>query len=156
MPCVLKTCSRANVTCVLTCSRANVPCVLTCSRANVLCMLTCSRANVLMWSRANVLVLMPLFSVSLPLSLKFYAVLVRLKSLITVLSLKKREKVPSSKSQTLTKERTCSFWGWIFGWSREGFISSARKESTDADIVRKFFFSVCVWFIPTLLFWIFT
>ena len=60
------------------------------------------------------------------------------------LSLKKREKVPSSKSQALTEERTCSVWGWIFGWSHEGFISSARKESTDADIVRKFFFSLYV------------
>ena len=46
VPCVLKTCSRANVSCVLTCSRANVPCVLTCSRANVPCVLTCTRANV--------------------------------------------------------------------------------------------------------------
>ena len=33
--CVLKTCSRANVPCVLTCSRANVPCVLTCQRASI-------------------------------------------------------------------------------------------------------------------------
>ena len=36
------------------------------------------------------------------------------------------------------------FWGWIFGWCREGFISSARKESTDADFVRKFSFSLHV------------
>ena len=47
VPCVLKTCSLANVPYVLTCSRANVPCVLTCSHANVPCVLTCSRANVL-------------------------------------------------------------------------------------------------------------
>ena len=46
VPCVLKTCSRANVPCVLTCSRGNVPCVLTCSRANIPCVLTCSRASV--------------------------------------------------------------------------------------------------------------
>ena len=57
MPYVLKTCSRANVPCVLTCSRAKVPCVLMCSRANVPCVLTCSRANVpcvLTCSHANV------------------------------------------------------------------------------------------------------
>ena len=57
VPCVLKTCSRANVPYVVTCSRANVPCVVTCSRANVPCVLTCSRANVpnlLTCSRANV------------------------------------------------------------------------------------------------------
>ena len=34
--CVLKTCSRANMSCVLTCSRANVPYVLMCSYAKVL------------------------------------------------------------------------------------------------------------------------
>ena len=74
VPCMLKTCSHANVpymlTCssalcayllmsqralcaymlksctlyVLTCSQANVPCVLTCSCANVPCVLTCLRA----------------------------------------------------------------------------------------------------------------
>ena len=76
VPCVLKTCSRANVPYVLTCSRAKVPCELTCSHANVLFVLMCSRANVL--------VLMPLFSVSLPLLLKLYTLLVRFKSLITV------------------------------------------------------------------------
>ena len=47
MPCVLKTCSRANVPCALTCSRTNVLCVLTWSCANVLWVLTWSRANVL-------------------------------------------------------------------------------------------------------------
>ena len=46
VPCVLKTCSRANVPCVVTCSCGNVPCVLTCSRANIPCVLTCSRASV--------------------------------------------------------------------------------------------------------------
>ena len=35
------TCSRANVSCVPMCSRANMPCVLTCSRVNVPCVLTC-------------------------------------------------------------------------------------------------------------------
>ena len=70
-PCLLKTCSRANVLRVLTCSRANVlrvltclsclrthvptylaclraqvPTCLACLRAQVPCMLTCSRANV--------------------------------------------------------------------------------------------------------------
>ena len=55
VPCVLKTCSRANVPCVLTCSRANVPCVLTCTRANVPYVLTCQcvlRAYVLTCQRA--------------------------------------------------------------------------------------------------------
>ena len=68
VPRVLKTCSRANVSCVLMCSRTNVPCVLTwqralhvymltCSRVNVPCVLTCLRVNVhcvLTCSRANV------------------------------------------------------------------------------------------------------
>ena len=67
VPCVVKTCLRANVPyvltcsrayllCVLTCSRANVPCVLTSSLANVPCVLTCSRSNtpcVLKHSRAR-------------------------------------------------------------------------------------------------------
>ena len=44
VPCVLKTCSRANVPYVLTCSRANVPCVLTCSRALRAYVLVCKRA----------------------------------------------------------------------------------------------------------------
>ena len=44
--CVLKTCSRASVPCVLTCSDTNVLCVRTCSRANVLCVLTWPRTNV--------------------------------------------------------------------------------------------------------------
>ena len=44
VPCVLKTCSRANVPCMLTCSRANALCVLMCSRANVPCVLTCQCA----------------------------------------------------------------------------------------------------------------
>ena len=46
VPCVLKTCSRANVPYLLTCSHANVLCVLTCSRANVSCVLIYSRADV--------------------------------------------------------------------------------------------------------------
>ena len=57
VPRVLKTCSRANVSCVLMYSRTNVPCVLTwqralhaymltCSRVNVPCVLTCLRAHV--------------------------------------------------------------------------------------------------------------
>ena len=46
MPRVLKTCSRAKVSCMLTCSRASVSCVYTCSRAIVPCVLTCSRTNV--------------------------------------------------------------------------------------------------------------
>ena len=61
------------------------------------------------------------------------------------LSLKKREKVPSSKSQTLTKERTCSFWGWIFGCSLEGLISSARAGSIEViRILLKLLFSLFV------------
>ena len=46
VPCVLKTCVRANVLCIFTCSRTNVPFLRTHSRANLLCMLTYSRANV--------------------------------------------------------------------------------------------------------------
>ena len=100
VPCLLKTCSRANVPCVstclacvranvrtcLACLRAHLPTCLACTRANMACVLTCSRANVpclLTCSRVNVLVLMPLFSVSLPLLLKLYTLLVRFKSLIT-------------------------------------------------------------------------
>ena len=49
----------------LTSLRTKVPCVLTCSRANVL-------------------VLIPLFWVSLPLLLKLYTLLARFRSLITV------------------------------------------------------------------------
>ena len=51
--CVLKLCSRVNVSCVLTFTRAKVPCVLKYSRGNVYCVLrcycmgTCSCANVL-------------------------------------------------------------------------------------------------------------
>ena len=44
LPCVIKTCSCANLPCVLSCSRANVPCVFTYSRANVSCILMCQRA----------------------------------------------------------------------------------------------------------------
>ena len=43
VPCVLKTCSRANVSCVLTCSRANVPSYL---RAHVPTCFACLRAHV--------------------------------------------------------------------------------------------------------------
>ena len=56
LPCVLKTCSRAKVPCVLTCSHANVFCILKCSRASISCILTCSCANessVLTCSHAN-------------------------------------------------------------------------------------------------------
>ena len=69
VPCVLKTCSGANVpymltcsrtsvyfvltcahgnmSCVLTCSRPSLPCLFTSSRPNMLCVLTCSRGKVL-------------------------------------------------------------------------------------------------------------
>ena len=59
VPCVLKTCSRANVPHVLTCQRALRAYVFTCQRvlrAYVLCILTCSRTSVpyvFMCSRAN-------------------------------------------------------------------------------------------------------
>ena len=46
MSCVIKTCSRANVSHMLTCSRASVPCVLTCSRAYLPCVRTCWCTNV--------------------------------------------------------------------------------------------------------------
>ena len=51
--CVLKLCSRVNVSCVLTFTRAKVPCVSKYSRGNMYCVLrcscvgTCSCANVL-------------------------------------------------------------------------------------------------------------
>ena len=115
VPCVLKTCSRTNVPCVLTCAlrvymltcqralyayvptclaclRAHEPTCLACLRVHVqTCLsayvLTCLRVNVL-WlvtsSRANEVVLMPLFSVSLPLLLKLYTLLVSFQSLIIV------------------------------------------------------------------------
>ena len=70
---------------VLTC---HVPSVFTSSLATCLALM-CSRANlpcVLTGSRASVLVLMPLFSVSLLLLLKLYRLLERFKSLITVFS----------------------------------------------------------------------
>ena len=99
MPCML-TCSRANVLCMVTFLRAHVPFVLTYQCAlhtymltcHVPCMLMCSCASaclcihvlcMLSCSRTNMLVLMPLFSVSLPLLLKFYTLLVRLTSFIT-------------------------------------------------------------------------
>ena len=59
VPCVLKTCSRTNVPCVLTCLRSNVSSVLMCQRVlrvHVPCKLTNSHASVpcvLLWSRAN-------------------------------------------------------------------------------------------------------
>ena len=68
-------CLRAHVPTCFACSRTHMPCVLTCSCANAPCALTCSRGNVL--------VFMPVFSVSLPLLLKLYRLLVRFKSLIT-------------------------------------------------------------------------
>ena len=46
MPCVLKTCSRVNVPCVLTCSRANGPSVLAYSRTHVPTCLAYSCAHV--------------------------------------------------------------------------------------------------------------
>ena len=97
VPCVLKTCSRANVPCVLTCLRAHVPTCQRALRAYVLkyqralrvYVLTCQRAlrnhvpTCFAGSRANVLVLMSLFSVSLPLLLKLHTLLIRFKILIT-------------------------------------------------------------------------
>ena len=56
LPCLLKTCSRTKVPCMLTCSHANESCVLKCSRAKIPCILTCSCANefsVLTCLRAN-------------------------------------------------------------------------------------------------------
>ena len=71
---------------VLTCQSALLAYVLICQRALPAYVLTCQRAFAVTCSRANVLVLMPLFSVLLPLSLKLYTLLVlRFKSLITVL-----------------------------------------------------------------------
>ena len=69
VPRVLKTCSHANVSCVLT---ANVSCMLTCSRANVPCLLTCSRANmpyVFTCSRANVPCVLACSSANVPCAL---------------------------------------------------------------------------------------
>ena len=100
------TCSRAIVSCVLTCSSASMPCALLCSLVNVFCVLSCSRASV-SWvltcltccyavsslphmacviriTYRHALVLMPHFSVSLPLMLKLYTLLVKFNSLINV------------------------------------------------------------------------
>ena len=69
VPCMLKTCSRVNVPCVLTCSRAYVPCVLICSRVNVPCVLTYSRTNVssvLTYSHANVPCVLTCLRVNVP------------------------------------------------------------------------------------------
>ena len=52
VPCVLKPCSRANVSCVITCWRGNVPCILTCQRDLCAYVLTCQcvlRAHVPMY-----------------------------------------------------------------------------------------------------------
>ena len=55
-PCVLKTCSCFNVSCVLTCSCVNVPCVLVCQRAlraHMPTCLPCLRPKCLACSRAH-------------------------------------------------------------------------------------------------------
>ena len=84
MPCMLKMCSCTNL------PSAYVPTCPVCSHANMLCVFTCScvlrghMAMHLACLRANVLVLIPLFSVSLLLLLKLYTLLLRFKSLITV------------------------------------------------------------------------
>ena len=107
----LLTCSRANVPWVLMCSRANVPWVLTwltCQHVLRAYVLTCQhglRAHVLTCQHAlgplphtacvtmityqhalptQKVVLMPLFSVSLPLELNLYRLLVRFKNLTNV------------------------------------------------------------------------
>ena len=70
------TCQRALRTYVLTCQRVLRGHVLTCKCASAPAVITCPRVNML--------VLKPLFSVSLPLVLKLYTLLVRFKNLITV------------------------------------------------------------------------
>ena len=61
-----------------------------------------------------------------------------------------REKISSAWSQTFTKERSCSFWGKIFGWLCEGYPSGAEKDNTEiVRILYKFLF-VCD-FIPRAL-----
>ena len=108
VPCLLKTCSRANMTCVRKCSGANVPCVLTCQRplcANVLTCQCAMRAHVITCQHAlsplpnmlalprdqlptclasSVISLDIIFSVSLLLLLKLYTLLVRFENLINV------------------------------------------------------------------------
>ena len=88
-PCVfyVLTCQRVLRPHVLTCQHALRVYVLKFQRALRAYVLTCQRdlrAYVLTCSRTNVLVLMLLFSVSLPLLLKMYTLLIRFKSLIIV------------------------------------------------------------------------
>ena len=66
------------------------------------------------------------------------------------LTLKNREKVPSTWSQTFTKEKTRSFWGEIFGWLYEGYTSSAGKYNTDAVRTLFEFLFVCDCIPPAL------
>ena len=107
VPCVVKTCSSAIVLCVLTCLmclRAHVPTFLACLRVKVFCMLllahvpSCSEFLALYDLRDHMInyqhtlppqsaVLMLLFSVPLPLSLKLYTLSVRFKSLINAFPL---------------------------------------------------------------------
>ena len=110
--CCMLTCSRANISCMLTCSHGNMSQVLTCltcQHALRPYALTCQHALwahvltfqhalsplshmpcVTTWSTANTTCLacleflMPLFSVSLPLLLKLYTLLVRLDYSVNV------------------------------------------------------------------------
>ena len=94
VPYVLKF-SRVNVSWVLTCltcQHALRTYVLTCQRVLRAYLLMCQHTLnplfgtvcVTTWSPASKLVLIPLFSVSLPLLLRFYTRLVKFKSLINV------------------------------------------------------------------------
>ena len=66
-------------------------------------------------------------------SIAYYILLGRDHWVLSIygLTLKKREKVPSSRSPTFTKKRTRSFWGKIFGWLFKDYSSSAGKYNTD-------------------------
>ena len=77
VPCMLKTCSRVNVSYVLTCLRFDMPCVLRCSYANVPCVLMCSCANQrvlrIRCSQTNVSCVLTCSRANVPWVLTFFA-----------------------------------------------------------------------------------
>ena len=87
-PYVLKTCSRANVPCVLTCLRAvrdHLPMCLACLGAHVP---TCSSANVPQCSCANVRCMLTCSCVNVPSSI---TLIIYNPNLLIIFKLKKRE-----------------------------------------------------------------
>ena len=125
MSCVLKTCSHANVPCVLTCSRTSVSCLLMCLRANVPCMLTCSRANVpcaLTCSHANVLCVLLCSHVYMPCVLMYSRIIVdgestRSRSNIFWVSCLKRLALPCDHVPTCFVFSVSSFDATFFSFN---------------------------------------